>query len=117
MELTAAIKALECLKEPCGVRLHSDSAYVVNAFAKGWIYNWMRNSWQLANDGGDVKNADLWQRLAGLAGKHSVTFVKVRGHSGNALNERCDRLATGEISARKLAGGQGGRKGRGGRDS
>ncbi|MDR1062108.1 MAG: ribonuclease HI [Clostridiales bacterium] len=104
MELMAAIKALECLKEPCGVRLHSDSAYVVNAFAKGWIRNWMRNGWRLANDD-DVKNTDLWQRLAGLAGKHSVTFVKVRGHSGNELNERCDKLATGEISARKSAGG------------
>jgi ribonuclease HI len=102
MELMAAIKALECLKEPCGVRLHSDSAYVVNAFAKGWIHNWVRNGWRLADDS-DVKNADLWRQLSGLAKKHSVAFVKVKGHSGDELNNRCDKLATGEIAARKAA--------------
>jgi ribonuclease HI len=100
MELMAGLKALECLKEPCAVTLYSDSAYFVNAFSKGWIYNWMRSGWRLASGDG-VKNIDLWQRLSELAKTHAITFVKVKGHSDNALNNRCDKLATGEIAARR----------------
>jgi ribonuclease HI len=96
MELTAAIKALEMLKEPCMVELYSDSAYMVNAFNKEWVSKWKSNGW--VNAGNDeVKNIDLWERLYELSRIHSITWNKVKGHSDNEYNNRCDKLATGEI--------------------
>ena len=96
MEITAVIEALKCLKEECEVEVYSDSAYVVNAFNQGWITNWIKNNWR--NSSKDpVKNKELWQELIALTEKHKVTFIKVKGHSDNEFNNRCDELATGAI--------------------
>ena len=92
MELTAIIEGLKMLKEPCDVTLYSDSAYSVDPFLKNWISGWIARGWRTASKD-DVKNADLWQTLLQLTSKHSVTFVKVKGHSDNELNNRCDLLA------------------------
>lgn len=91
MELTAAIRALEALRRPATVHLHSDSQYLQKGITE-WIRNWQRNGWRTA-DRQPVKNADLWQRLAELAGQHRVKWCWVRGHAGNAGNERADALA------------------------
>lgn len=92
MELKAVIEALKALKSPCNVEIYSDSAYVVNAFTQKWIDNWIKNNWKTA-DKKSVKNVDLWQELLVLIKTHNVTFKKVKGHSDNELNERCDKLA------------------------
>ena len=92
MELKAVIEALKALKSPCDVEIYSDSAYVVNAFTQKWIDNWIKNNWKPA-DKKSVKNVDLWQELLVLIKTHNVTFKKVKGHSDNELNERCDKLA------------------------
>jgi len=99
MELTAAIKALEALKEPCRVSLYSDSAYLVNTFKQNWLEKWQRNGWKTSNKG-PVENQDLWKQLLELTGKHTVEWVKVKGHSDNEYNNRCDRLARDEIKKR-----------------
>ena len=96
MELTAMIKGLSALKFACDVTLYSDSAYCVDAFNQGWIYGWQKNGWRTA-DKSEVKNVDLWQSLLALTGKHNVAFVKVKGHSDNEHNNRCDALARGAI--------------------
>jgi len=98
MELSAVIKALEALKEPCGVRIYSDSSYVCNAFNKGWVYNWKKSGWMRKNE--PVPNTDLWLELLELLEKHDVTFIWVRGHADNKENERCDELARAEIKRR-----------------
>ncbi len=98
MELTAMIRALSALKEDCEVTLYSDSAYCVDAFNKGWIASWKANGWRTA-DKSEVKNPDLWQELLALAERHKVTFVKVKGHSDNEHNNRCDALARAAIKA------------------
>lgn len=92
MELTACIAALERLRSPARVALHSDSAYVVNAINKGWAKSWQARGWKKA-DGKPAMNPDLWQRLMDLIAIHDVHFIKVKGHVGIELNERCDRLA------------------------
>ncbi len=97
MEITAVIKGLETLKFPCEVDLYSDSAYVVNCFSQGWIYNWIKNNWKTA-DKSPVKNKELWERLYDLTKKHKVNFIKVKGHSDNKFNNRCDELAREAIS-------------------
>lgn len=97
MELLSAIKALEALSEPCTVDLYSDSAYLVNAYEQGWLQAWQKNGWKTAQKK-PVLNQDLWQRLAELTQKHTVRFHKVKGHSNNALNNRCDQLATQAIA-------------------
>ena len=97
MELTAPIEALKLLKRPCKVKLYSDSAYLINAFVQGWIYNWMKKGWKTANNE-PVKNKELWQELYNLTKIHEVTFNKVKGHSDNDLNNRCDELARNAIS-------------------
>ena len=96
MELTAVIKALKMLKYACEVDLYSDSAYVVNAFKQKWIENWKKNNWKTASKE-PVKNKELWQELDNLTQTHKVTFHKVKGHSDNEFNNRCDELARGEI--------------------
>lgn len=96
MEITAVLEALKLLKEECDVKLYSDSAYVVNAFNQGWIYNWMKNNWKTSNKE-PVKNKELWVELYELTKKHKVEFIKVKGHSDNEYNNRCDFLATSAI--------------------
>ena len=96
MEITAVLEALKMLKEECKVEVYSDSAYVVNAFNQGWIYNWKKNNWKTASKE-PVKNKELWEELYSLTKKHKVTFIKVKGHSDNELNNRCDFLATNAI--------------------
>ena len=92
MELTAAATALETLKRPCRVVLHTDSEYVKNGVTR-WHTGWVRRNWR--NAAGDpVANMDLWRRLLEAAKAHRVEWRWVRGHSGNPMNERVDRLAT-----------------------
>ena len=91
MELTAAIKALEALKVPCDVDLHTDSSYLQNAFVKRWLVNWKRKGWRTSG-GGDVLNRDLWERLDSLTHTHRVTWHWVKGHAYDELNNRCDAL-------------------------
>lgn len=97
MELTAVIEALKTLKRPCKVNLYSDSAYVVNAFVQKWIYGWLKKNWKTANNE-PVKNQELWKELYSLTKIHDVTFNKVKGHSDNEFNNRCDELAVMESS-------------------
>jgi ribonuclease HI len=92
MELTAAIRGLQVLKEPCDVALFSDSQYVVNGITKGWARKWRSNGWRLS-DKRPAENVDLWQQLLELCEKHTVRFEWIRGHNGHAENECCDRLA------------------------
>ena len=96
MELTAVVEALKLLKYPCEVDLHSDSAYIVNCFNQGWIYNWVRNNWKTTSKE-PVKNKEIWEQLYNLTKKHKVNFIKVKGHSDNELNNRCDELARNAI--------------------
>lgn len=96
MEITAVLEALKLLKEACEVEVYSDSAYVVNAFNQNWIENWQKNNWRTANKE-PVKNKELWEELCALIQKHKVKFIKVKGHSDNELNNRCDFLATSAI--------------------
>lgn len=92
MELTAAIEALSALKEPCEVKLTSDSKYLTDGVTRGWVYSWERKGWK-RNASEDVPNADLWKKLLELLRIHSVEFVWVRGHAGHEYNERCDEMA------------------------
>ncbi len=100
MELTAAISALEALRRPCRVALHTDSEYVRNGISR-WIHGWVRNNWRNAAKD-PVANMALWQRLLAAAKPHRVEWKWVRGHAGDAMNERADRLAT---AARTRGGG------------
>ena len=92
-----ACEWLKNLKENCEVTIYSDSAYVVNAFDKGWIENWMKKDWHTSNKE-PVKNKELWQKLYELTNRHKVTFIKVKGHADNEFNNRCDELARNAIS-------------------
>jgi ribonuclease HI len=91
MELTAAVSALDALKRPCEVELHTDSAYMRNGITK-WIHNWLKNGWKTAK-GKPVENQDLWMRLYDLTQRHDITWKWVKGHSTNQMNERVDKLA------------------------
>lgn len=91
MELTAAIKALEALKTSCEVDLHTDSAYLQNAFVKGWLRNWQRHNWK-SSAGSDVLNRDLWEELLRLTKIHKVQWHWVKGHADDERNNRCDEL-------------------------
>ena len=93
MELMGAIAALEALKVPCEVELHSDSQYVVNAFNQHWVDGWQRKGWKTANKQ-PVKNPDLWRRLLAAMEPHKVRWMWVKGHAGHERNERADELAT-----------------------
>jgi ribonuclease HI len=95
MELMAAIAALEALKRPCRVRLHTDSVYVKDGATK-WIHGWKKNGWRTA-DKKPVKNVELWQRLDEARNGHEVEWLWVKGHSGHPENERVDQLARAEI--------------------
>lgn len=100
MEMLAVIMGLKALKYPCKVKLYSDSAYVLNAFLNGWVYGWVKNGWKTA-DKKDVKNVELWQELLALTKTHTVEFIKVKGHSDNENNNRCDKIARDEIKKLK----------------
>ena len=103
MELIAIIKGLEVLKEKCAVRIFSDSLYVIDALAKGWAVKWRTKGWRL-NKRKRAKNADLWGRLLELCEAHEVTaYHWVKGHSGNPVQEHCDRLAKEARSEPNLA--------------
>ena len=97
MELTAAIRALEALIEPCEVVLHSDSKYVLDGITK-WVHGWQRNGWKNASKQ-PVRNADLWHELIAAAKQHKVEWVWVKGHNGHAENERVDALACAAAEA------------------
>jgi len=97
MEITAVVEALKCLKIESDVQVYSDSAYTVNAFNQGWIYNWMKNGWRTSNKE-PVKNKELWQELYALTKKHKVEFIKVKGHADNEFNNRCDEMARDAIN-------------------
>ena len=92
MELTAAIMALEALKEPCQVMLYTDSQYLKNGITL-WLPGWLRKGWKTAARK-PVKNQDLWQRLHAASQRHQVDWRWVRGHAGNPANQRVDRLAS-----------------------
>ena len=92
MEMTAVIEGLKLLKEPCNVKIYSDSAYVVNAFNEQWIEGWIQKNWQNSKKE-PVKNKELWLELLDLIKNHNVEFYKVKGHSDNEYNNRCDELA------------------------
>lgn len=96
MELKAAIEALNILKEPCEVELYSDSAYLVNGFLQNWLKNWKANGWRTSAKE-PVKNVEFWQELDRLSNVHKIKWIKVKGHSDNEYNNRCDKLATDEI--------------------
>ena len=92
MELTAEIEALSKLKEPCKVKLTTDSKYVCDAVTKGWVYGWQKNGWKKA-DKKPALNVDLWEKLLPLLKTNEVEFCWVKGHAGHPENERCDTLA------------------------
>ncbi len=96
MELYAAIIAMETLKEPCKVKLYSDSQYLVKAMTQGWIKKWESRNWR------NVKNPDLWKRIVEQCRKHEVIFSWVKGHNGNPNNERCDVLAVNASKSKNL---------------
>ncbi|MDY4519321.1 MAG: ribonuclease HI [Candidatus Spyradocola sp.] len=96
MELFAAIQGLSALKESCIVNLYSDSSYLINAFEKHWIDNWQRNGWKTSTKQ-PVENQDLWKLLLIHVRKHQVRFIKVKGHSDNVNNNRCDEMAVAAI--------------------
>ena len=95
MELMAVIEGLKALNQPCNVNLYSDSQYVIDAFNEKWLDSWQANGWRNSNKK-DVKNVDLWKELLILVEKHKVNFIKVKGHSDNEYNNRCDKIAVEE---------------------
>lgn len=97
MELMAAIMALETMKRPVEVHLHTDSTYVRDGITK-WIHGWKKNGWRTAAKK-PVKNADLWQRLEEAAARHTVEWHWVKGHAGHPQNERADELARSGLEA------------------
>lgn len=92
MELTGALMALNALKQPCQVTVHTDSRYLHDAFTKGWLKNWQKNGWRTSQKQ-PVLNADLWEELLRLNSIHKVHWQWVPGHADNEENNRCDVLA------------------------
>ena len=92
MEMMAVIEAIRAIKKPCLLKIHSDSALIINAMTKGWIESWQAKRWKKA-DKKPVENQDLWLELLEVIGTHQVEWIKVKGHSGIPDNERVDQLA------------------------
>ncbi|MDO4563531.1 MAG: ribonuclease HI [Clostridia bacterium] len=92
MELLAVIRGLEALREPCRVKVISDSKYVVDSLTRGWVYSWRAKGWK-KSDGKRALNVDLWERLLPLMERHEVELEWIKGHKGHPYNERCDALA------------------------
>lgn len=99
MEITAVLRALALLKEPCVVELYSDSKYVIDALEKGWVYGWKKRGW-VKSDKKPALNPDLWARLLDLCEIHTVRTHWVKGHAENEYNNRCDELAV--LESRKF---------------
>jgi ribonuclease HI len=97
MEMTAVIRALEALIEPCEVILHSDSRYVIDGMTK-WVHGWQKKGW-ISSSKKPVRNEDLWHELIEAAARHRITWQWVKGHDGHVENERVDRLASDAASA------------------
>lgn len=100
MELMAVLEALKALKEPCSVIIHTDSAYIQNAFSRGWIEKWLSNGWKNASKQ-PVENQDLWKSILEAAHDHQVVYKKVKGHSDDRYNNICDELAKKAIKDNK----------------
>ena len=97
MELLSVIVALESIKTPgSDVAIFSDSKYVIDSVQKGWVFNWVKKGFK------DKKNPDLWKRFLKIYPKHKVTFQWVKGHAGNKMNERVDRIAVKAAEGKKL---------------
>ncbi len=92
MELTAIIEALKALKEPCDIRLTSDSKYALDALQNGWAISWRANNWK-KSDKSKALNPDLWEILLDEVEKHNIAYEWVKGHAGHPYNERCDKEA------------------------
>jgi len=92
MEMTAVIKGLESIKEPCDIEIYSDSSYVVDSVEKGWLFGWVKKNW-IKSDKKPVKNIELWTEMLKYLKMHNIKFIKVKGHSDNEYNNRCDKLA------------------------
>ncbi len=95
MELTAVIEGLKALKEPCKVKIITDSQYVFNGISLGWAASWKANNWR-KKDKKPALNPELWDELLNLIAKHDVTLEWIKGHAGHPENERCDELAVAE---------------------
>ena len=95
MELTAVIRGLQALKEPCVVELYSDSKYVIDALEKGWAEGWRKKGW-IKSDKKPALNPDLWEILLDLCAKHQMRYHWVKGHGDNPMNNRCDQLAVAQ---------------------
>lgn len=104
MELMAAISALESLREPCKVTLHTDSKYVLQGLTE-WLPGWKKRGWKTA-DKKPVKNQDLWERLDAAAARHQVDWKWVKGHAGDSGNENADRLANQGLETAQAAAGR-----------
>ncbi len=92
MEMQAVIEGLKALNRPCRVKIHSDSALIINAFTKGWIVNWLKKEWKKSNKK-PVENKDLWEQMLEAAKPHSVEWIKVKGHADDERNNRVDKIA------------------------
>ena len=92
MEMMAAVEALNALKKPCRVTLHTDSKYMMDGITK-WVFGWQKKGWRTA-DNKPVKNVEIWQALVKAAAPHQMTWKWVKGHAGHPENERADRLAS-----------------------
>jgi ribonuclease HI len=101
MELRAAIAALEILKEPCEIELHSDSKYLIDAISKKWIDGWIKRGWKTSAKA-PVKNQDLWLQLLAAMKPHKIDWRWVKGHAGHTENERCDELANMAVLEKNL---------------
>ena len=97
MEMTAVIRALEALIEPCEVTIHSDSRYVIDGMTK-WVHGWQKKGW-INSSRKPVRNEDLWHELIEAAARHTITWQWVKGHDGHVENERVDKLASDAASA------------------
>lgn len=94
MELTAVIRGLQALKEPCIVEFYSDSRYVIDGLQKGWARSWQKRGW-VKSDKKPALNPDLWEQLLALESTHRLIYHWVKGHAENPMNNRCDALAVG----------------------
>ncbi len=95
MELTAVLRALSMLKEPCKVHLVSDSKYVLDALSKGWVWGWKKKGW-IKSDKKPALNVDLWEQLLPHIARHEMVYEWIKGHAGHPENERCDAMAVAE---------------------
>lgn len=96
MEMTAVIRALQELNKTCHVRLHSDSALIINAMTQGWIENWQAKGWRKA-DKKPVENRELWEEMLAAMYQHRVEWIKVKAHADDVRNNRVDALAVAAI--------------------